>query len=35
MKFTAKLCRFMKDNGLKAQVIWKYNDVIIFDSENQ
>lgn len=35
MKFTAKLCRFMKDNGLKAHVRWKNNDVIIFDSENQ
>lgn len=33
MKYTAKLCDFMKSRSLDAHVVWKYNDELIFDSK--
>lgn len=34
MKYTAKLCNFMKKHEIEANVIWMHNDEVIFDSDN-
>ncbi len=35
MTFVGKLCEFMKSKDKKAHVIWKYNDEVVYDSEQR
>ncbi len=35
MIFVGKLCEFMKSKDKKAHVIWKYNDEVVYDSEQR
>ncbi len=35
MTFVGKLCKFMKCKDKKAHVIWKYNDEVVYDSEQR
>lgn len=34
IKYAGKLCNFMKNRGHEAHVVWMYNDVSVFDSDN-
>ena len=34
MKHTAELCEFMKEHDKAAHVVWMYNDIEVFDSDN-
>lgn len=35
MTFVGKLCKFMESKDKKAHVIWKYNDEVVYDSEQR
>lgn len=35
MRYTIRFCNLLKNYGREAHVIWKYNDVLVFDSDNQ